>query len=37
LNVELARKWPSITKTKSALPEAEEWKDTKDKLKFLER
>lgn len=37
LNVELARKWPSITKSKSALPEAEEWKDAKEKLQYLER
>jgi len=37
LNVELARNWPSITKTKSPLPEADDWKDTTDKLQFLER
>lgn len=37
LNAELARSWPSITKTKSPLPDADEWKDAKDKLKFLER
>ncbi|MGB4346083.1 MAG: ferredoxin FdxA [Burkholderiaceae bacterium] len=37
LNVELARKWPSITKSKAPLPQAEEWKDTEDKLQYLER
>jgi ferredoxin len=37
LNVDLARSWPSITKTKAALPEADEWKDVKEKLQFLER
>ena len=37
LNIELARKWPSITKSKSPLPEAEQWKDTEAKLEFLER
>ncbi|MFJ7565511.1 ferredoxin FdxA [Herminiimonas sp. NPDC097707] len=37
LNVELARNWPSITKTKAPLPEAEEWKDKTDKLQFLKR
>jgi ferredoxin len=37
LNVELARNWPSITKSKSPLPDAEEWKDVKNKLKELAR
>ena len=37
INVELARAWPSITKTKDPLPEAEEWKDVKDKLDQLVR
>jgi ferredoxin len=37
LNVDLSRLWPSITKTHPALPEAEEFKDVKDKLQFLER
>lgn len=35
LNVELARIWPSITKTKDPLPDAEEWKDVKEKLHEL--
>lgn len=37
INVELAKKWPSITKRKPALPDAEQWKDVKDKLAHLER
>lgn len=37
INVELASKWPSITKTKSPLDIAEEWKDVKDKLQHLKR
>lgn len=37
LNAELAKDWPSITRTKDSLPDAEEWKDVKGKLKFLER
>jgi ferredoxin len=37
LNVELARGWPSITKTKPALPDADEWKDVKNKLDQLVR
>jgi ferredoxin len=37
LNVELARNWPSITKSKSPLPDADEWKDVKGKLKELAR
>ena len=37
LNVDLARKWPSITKSKAPLADAEEWKDTKEKLQYLER
>ena len=37
LNAELAKSWPTITEKKEALPEAEEFKDVKDKLKYLER
>ena len=37
LNAELARQWPSITKRKAALPDADAWKDRKDKLKELVR
>jgi ferredoxin len=35
INVDLARSWPSITKTKPALPDAEQWKDVKNKLDQL--
>jgi ferredoxin len=37
INVDLARSWPSITKTKPALPEAEQFKDVKEKLQLLVR
>jgi ferredoxin len=37
INVELAKKWPSITKRKPALPDAEEWKDKPNKLSELIR
>ena len=37
LNIDLARKWPSITKSKAALTDADDWKDTPDKLQYLER
>jgi ferredoxin len=37
LNAELAKVWPSITRTKPALPDADDWKDVKDKLQHLER
>jgi len=37
LNVELARKWPSITKSKAPLSEADQWKDIDEKLQYLER
>lgn len=37
LNAELAKGWPSITRTKGSLPDAEEWKEVKGKLRFLER
>ncbi|WP_293776296.1 ferredoxin FdxA [uncultured Oxalicibacterium sp.] len=37
LNAELSRIWPSITKTKPALPDADEWRDKTDKLQYLER
>ena len=37
LNAELAKIWPVITDKKEALPEAEEFKDVTDKLKYLER
>ncbi len=37
LNVELARAWPSITDKKEPLPDADAFKDVKDKLGYLER
>jgi ferredoxin len=36
-NAELAKAWPAITDTKEPLPSAEEYKDVRDKLQFLER
>ena len=36
LNAEKAKTWPSITRTKGPLPEADDWKDETDKLKYLE-
>ena len=35
LNAELSKKWPSITKRKGALADAEEWKDRTGKLDQL--
>ncbi len=35
LNIDLARKWPSITKTKAPLPEADAFKDVEEKLHLL--
>ncbi len=37
LNVELARKWKPIYRTRDALPEAEKWAEIKDKLDKLQR
>jgi ferredoxin len=37
LNVELAAKWPSITKSKEGLADADDWKDVKNKLGELAR
>jgi ferredoxin len=39
LNAELAAlpNWKNITKSKPAPPDAEEWKDVKDKFQYLER
>jgi ferredoxin len=37
LNAELAKAWPVITDKKDPLPDAEQWKDVKDKLPHLER
>jgi ferredoxin len=37
LNAELAKKWPVITEKKDSLPDAAEWENKPDKLKYLER
>ncbi|MFO7190312.1 MAG: ferredoxin family protein [Pseudomonadota bacterium] len=37
LNAELAREWPVITDRKDPLPDADKWKDVKNKLHLLER
>jgi ferredoxin len=37
LNVELAKAWVSITKTKGPLADADDWKDKTDKLPLLDR
>ena len=37
LNAELAEQWPVITHRKDPPPDADEWKDTPDKLSELER
>lgn len=37
LNAELAKDWPMITAMKDAPPDADDWKDVKNKLQYLER
>ena len=37
MNMELAKLWPSITKSKAPLPDADDWKDVKSKLEHLEK
>ena len=37
LNTELSRQWPVISQKKDAPPDADDWKDVKEKLKYLER
>ena len=37
LNAELSRKWPSITRSKAPLPDADDWKDRNGKLSELQR
>lgn len=36
INVKLSQTWPVITENKGSLPDAEDWKDKPDKLKYLE-
>lgn len=35
LNAELSGKWPTITRSRDPMPEADKWKDVKDKLRHL--
>ena len=37
LNAELSQNWPVITEMKPAPDDADDWKEVKDKLQFLER
>ena len=37
LNADLAKEWPIITAKKPAPPDADDWKDIKDKLPQLEK
>ncbi|MCL4774821.1 MAG: DUF3470 domain-containing protein, partial [Burkholderiaceae bacterium] len=37
LNAELARKWPTITKTRAALPDADDWAKVDDKKALLDK
>jgi ferredoxin len=37
LNAELCKAFPSITGKKDPPPDADEWKDVKNKLQYLER
>ena len=37
LNAELSKEWPVINTMKDAPADADDWKEVKDKLKYLER
>lgn len=37
INAELSKSWPSITRMKPHFPDADEWKDTPEKLPLLEK
>ncbi|RJF97006.1 ferredoxin family protein [Noviherbaspirillum cavernae] len=37
LNADLARSWPTISKRKGPLPDAEIWRERTDKITYLER
>jgi ferredoxin len=37
INAELSRLWPTLTKSKESLPEAEKWSGVADKLQHLIR
>ena len=36
INIEKAKVWPSITRAKPALPDADDWAKVADKVQFLE-
>lgn len=37
MNIDLCADWPSITRMKDALPDADDWQEVKDKLQYLEK
>jgi ferredoxin len=37
LNAELSREWPVLSEKKDAPPDADDWQEVKEKLKYLER
>jgi len=37
LNATLSREWPVISQSRDAPPDADEWKEVKEKLQYLER
>jgi len=37
INAELSKKWPAITKSKAAMPEAATWSGVANKQQYLER
>jgi ferredoxin len=37
INAELSEKWPVITEMKDPPEDADEWREVKDKLEYLER
>jgi ferredoxin len=37
INAELSQTWPNITAKKAPLPDAKDWDNVKDKLKYLQR
>jgi ferredoxin len=37
LNAELSKSWPVLAQAKAAPDDADDWKDVKDKLQYLER
>lgn len=37
INADLSQNWPSITRAKKPLPDADQWRDVPNKLEHLER